>query len=162
MHTSKLTGSICVFLVMLGYKWSISHEGRETLTLICPPSLSAFLPVSLLVSLLCRFRPERRARPAAKASASTSPCRHGSTFTHAYSHKQSVRNHANLFAFFTTLFTTIYVPMTFSCTYTHILAIYTLCLSLSALTDSPHTLGMPCFRCRHVWATFTRSPSTQT
>lgn len=34
-------------------------------------------------SLLYRFGPERRARPAAKASASTSPCRHGCAHTHA-------------------------------------------------------------------------------
>lgn len=39
-----------------------------------------YLPAPCLF-FRCRFGPERRARPAAKASASTSPCRHGSSRT---------------------------------------------------------------------------------
>lgn len=61
-------------------KQSISHGGRQTITPIC------FLPPFPLS--VCRFGPERRARPAAKASASTSPCRHGWRHTHARTHTE--------------------------------------------------------------------------
>lgn len=62
------------FLMLVRNKQSISHGGRQTITPIC------FLPPFPLS--VCRFGPERRARPAAKVSASTSPCRHGWRHTH--------------------------------------------------------------------------------
>lgn len=143
------------FLVMVRYKWSISHGGRQTLTLFC------FLPLFFLLplSLLCRFGPERRARPAAKASASTSPCRHGWTHTHACPHKHAHTQCKNLtclslmcflkrrFNFLIFPYTPhAHVPSTFSCahadvrTHSHaFLPSPALCLSLSVTMDSSHS-----------------------
>jgi len=63
----------------------------------CHVTTSRLTPICFLTllshSLLCRFGPERRARPAAKASASTSPWRHGCTHTHACTHIPSCTNH---------------------------------------------------------------------
>lgn len=68
------------FLMLVRNKQSISHGGRQTITPIC------FLPPFPLS--VCRFGPERRARPAAKVSASTSPCRHGWRHTHTHTHTE--------------------------------------------------------------------------
>lgn len=72
------------FLMLVRNKQSMWHGGRQTIPPIC--FLPAFPPS------VCRFGPERRARPAAKASASTSPCRHGWRHTRTHAHARGVKN----------------------------------------------------------------------
>lgn len=97
--------------------WNISLRSRRSNLFV--------LSLNSLSLSLCRFGPERRARPAAKVSASTSPCRHGWRTTHMQTQtgkKKQKNSHISHMCFQSCKFPHAYEPKPLSsaCTPTHI------------------------------------------